>query len=511
MDELTVLLGYFASEMVLAIGGIAILVINFTSPNVKGRYLGYLAACTVGVSAFIMPWQGWFVFEAQLVRSTLRPFFSFCLSPDMYATYFKFAIAIGMLITILASLDYVEARLNGVSAELYALLCFATLSMSFMVSAVELITLFLAIELTSIASYALASLDTSNPRSVEAGIKYFLTGAAATAVSLYGMSLIYAFSGTTNLREILNMQTEVGAQFPHLILVSLIMVMASLGFKGALVPFHAWAPDTYEGAPTPVTTFLAAASKVAAVGLIARFMIYGFSESLELWRPVISTISALTMTVGNLFAIPQRNIKRMLAYSSIAHAGYMLIGLAAVSQAEIDFMMGKGLLERTDVAMTGFLLYALGYAFATGGAFTVVLAVSHLLGTEEIPEYDGLSQRMPHLAWALTIFFLSLIGIPPFVGFFTKAFVFAGAIYSGLGWLSIVGVLNSVVSGYYYLNVVRHMFLLPPKAQSVERTAPSTDAALLIALLGTVVVGLLPNPFLQWIRDALNGVILMLR
>lgn len=511
MDELMVLFGYLASEMVLAVGGIVILVINFASPHVRGRHLGYLAACIIGLSAFLIPWQGWLAAETQIVKSTLRPFLAFCLSPDMYATYFKFAIVIGMLITILASVDYVEARLEGVSGELYAMLCFVTLSMSFMVSAVELITLFLAIELTGIASYALASLDASNPRSAEAGIKYFLTGAAATAVSLYGMSLIYAFSGTTNLLGILSAHSEVVPQCPHIVLVSLVMVMASLGFKGALVPFHAWAPDTYEGAPTPVTTFLAAASKVAAMGLVARFVLFGFSESCELWRPVISTVSALTMTIGNLFAIPQRNMKRMLAYSSIAHAGYMLIGLAAVSQSEIESMMGKSPLGHTDVSMTGFLLYALGYAFATGGAFTVVLAVSHSIGTEEIPGYAGLSQRMPHLAWALTIFFLSLIGIPPLVGFFAKALIFAGAIYSGLSWLAIIGVLNSVISGYYYLNVVRHMFLLPPSEHSAERTTPATDAALLIALLGTVMIGLLPNPFLRWIRDTLYGVIIMPR
>lgn len=506
-----VLCGYLASEIVLLLGGIVILAISFALPQVRGRHLGYLAAWIMGLSAFLIPWQGWLAAEAQHVRSTLRPFLAFCLSPDMYATYFKLAIVIGMLITILASLDYVEARLEGVSGELYSMLCFATLSMSFMVSAVELVTLFLAIELTSIASYALASFDTSNPRSAEAGIKYFLTGAAATAVSLYGMSLIYAFLGTTNFRGILTSHSEVAHQCPQLILVSLVMVMASLGFKGALVPFHAWAPDTYEGAPTPVTAFLAAASKVAAMGLVVRFIIYGFSALPELWRPTISAISVLTMTVGNLFAIPQRNMKRMLAYSSIAHAGYMLIGLAAVSQSEIDAMMGKSLLGHTDVAMTGFLLYALGYAFSTGGAFAVVLAVSHLLGTEEIPEYSGLSQRAPHLAWALTIFFLSFIGIPPLVGFFAKALVFAGAIYSGLGWLAVIGVLNSVISGYYYLNVMRHMFLLPPKVQTIERTAPATDAALFIALFGTVVIGLLPNPFLQWIRDALYGVVAMMR
>lgn len=511
MSELKVLAGCFASEILLLICGIAIIFLSFASPNVKGRHLGYIAAFVVALSAFIIPWQGWLASQLHMSKSTLGSFFKFCVSPDMYSIYFKFAIAIGMLITILASIDYIEANLESVSGEVYAMLCFATLSMSFMVSAGELITLFLAVELTSIASYALASLDVSNPRSAEAGIKYFLTGAVATAVSLYGMSLIYAFSGTTNLRGILDAQAEVAFQCPHLVLISILMVMASFGFKAALVPFHAWAPDTYEGAPTPVTTFLAAASKVAAMGMLARFTIYCFSGSEELWRPVLSLISTVTMFLGNLFAIPQRNMKRMLAYSSISHAGYMLIGLASVSPSEIESMMGRGTFGHTDFAMTGFLLYALGYAFATGGAFTVVLAVSHKLGTEEIPNYAGLSQRMPHLAWALTLFFLSLIGIPPLVGFFAKALVFGGAIYLGMGWLSIVGVINSVISGYYYLNVVRHMFLLPPKVESVERTSPTTDAALLIALLGTALIGLLPSPFLEWIRGSLFGVVMMQR
>jgi NADH:ubiquinone oxidoreductase subunit 2 (subunit N) len=214
------------------------------------------------------------------------------------------------------------------------------------------------------------------------------------------------------------------------------------------------------------------------------------------------------MTLGNLFAIPQRNIKRMLAYSSIAHAGYMLVGLASVGYAEIKFMMGEGALGNTDVAMTGFLLYSLAYAFATGGAFAVVLIVSSIIGTEEIAGYAGLSQLIPHAAWALVIFFLSFIGIPPLAGFFAKMLVFASAIYSDMAWLAIVGVLNSVISGYYYLNVVRQMFLLPPKKEQVAiRTTPNMDAALLIALLGTILIGLFPNPFMRWVRDAIYNVI----
>jgi NADH-quinone oxidoreductase subunit N len=507
MDELMVFLGYFASESVLAIGSIMILLIGLFS-KLKSRHVGYLTASIMTLSAFIVPWQGWLAVQARSLSSTIRPFLSFCLSPDPFSVYFKFAIAIAMLIVVLASLDYVETNFEAVGSEFYALMCFATLSMSFMVSAVELITIFVAVELTGIASYALASFDVSTPRSSEAGVKYFLTGAVATAVSLYGMSLLFALAGTTNLFGILKAQSEASLHLPLLILVSLLMVMASLGFKAALVPFHAWVPDVYEGAPTSVTAFLAAASKVAAFGLLARFMLYGFSASEELWRPILSIVSAITMTLGNLFAIPQRNIKRMLAYSSIAHAGYMLVGLASVGYAEIKFMMGEGALGNTDVAMTGFLLYSLAYAFATGGAFAVVLIVSSIIGTEEIAGYAGLSQLIPHAAWALVIFFLSFIGIPPLAGFFAKMLVFASAIYSDMAWLAIVGVLNSVISGYYYLNVVRQMFLLPPKKEQVAiRTTPNMDAALLIALLGTILIGLFPNPFMRWVRDAIYNVI----
>lgn len=509
MEALTTLAAYLLPELWLAFAGFAILTIDFSLRRLPKRQLGYTAATAMGITAFLVPMQGWLAVTAQRIPSQLGQFLNFCLTPDLYAIYFKFVIVVGMLIVILASLDYVERHLPEVGGEFYALLCFVTFSMFFMVSTIELITLFLALEFTSIASYVLAAFSRTNPRSAEAGIKYFLTGAAATAVTLYGMSLIYAFAGTTNLYAILNKAAGGQTQQPALLLAAIVMVLASLGFKIAMVPFQAWAPDTYEGAPTPITAFLAVASKGAALALLARFLLIGFGWNHVLWRPTIALASAVTMTVGNLFAIPQKNIKRLLAYSSIAHVGYMLVALASVGQHDLLVLAGREAWRATDMVLPGLLLYVLAYTFATGGAFIVVLMVSHAINSDNIDDYAGLAQRMPYAAWSLVIFFLSLIGVPPLVGFFGKALVFAGAIYNNMGWLALLGVLNSVVSLYYYFEVIRRMFFMPPRMEIPVKTTPNLEAALLLALAGTIILGILPGPALEWIRDSLRGILMI--
>jgi proton-translocating NADH-quinone oxidoreductase chain N len=367
--------------------------------------------------------------------------------------------------------------------EFYALLLFATLAITLIAGASNLVLIFLSVDFLSITSYVLTGYVREDRRSIEAAIKYFLYGATLSAVMLYGMSLLFGLTGVTDLNAIAAGLGE-GAGERAVVLLALLFVVAGLGFKVAAVPFHQWAPDAYEGAPTPVTAFLSLGPKVAGFAVLARFLLFAFPQFQIEWTVLLLAVSVMTMTVGNLIAIWQKNIKRLLAYSSIAQAGYVMIGLVAVS--------GGGIASS--------LFYLSVYLFANLGAFAVVLAVSRGELGEQLEDYAGLSQHSPGLALAMMLFLLSLAGIPPLAGFVGKVNLFVAAVREGLIGLVVVGVLNSVISLYYYLQVVRQMYLLPPTSEEPVNIPRPILTTLLVAAAGVLMLGIYPSLLLALIQ-----------
>ncbi len=400
------------------------------------------------------------------------------LRHDWLAFVFKLLFLGSAFITTLLTVGWEKVWRKG---EFYVLLLTSTLGMTLMAASADLIMLFLAIETTSIPLYIMAGFMTEDDKSTESGFKYLLFGAMTTAVMLYGFSLLYGFAGTTN---IYTMAAAVAAgAVPGPVLVgALLLVLLGFGFKVALVPLHFWAPDVYEGAPTPVTAFLSTASKAAGFAVLARMMIAVFPNILNDWQTIIGIAAVLSMTVGNVVALTQKNIKRLLAYSSIAHAGYALLGIAAASP----------------LGIASVVYYFLAYAATNMAAFAVVVIVWHVIGSDEIADYAGLSRRSPMLALALLVSFLSLAGVPPLGGFIAKILVFAAAIQSGLVWLAVLGVLNSIVGLYYYLIVLKVVYLYPAKEEKPIPVARPHAVALIISVLLIFALGILLAPWYGW-------------
>lgn len=407
------------------------------------------------------------------------------LSVDKFSLFFKFLFIGTTAAVVLTSTDYVK-RLGRLQGEYYALILFSATGMMLLASTTELITIYIALELTALPVAALAAFMRDS-RSSESGMKFLILSAISSAVLLYGMVWVYGYTGTTNLEEIARRIGDVGLRGDqpfggYALLLGVVLMIAGFGFKIASVPFQMWAPDVYEGAPTPVTAFLSVASKAAGFAILLRIFYVAFpweAMSLE-WSAIFAILAVASMTLGNLVAIPQRNIKRMLAYSSISHAGFLLMGVAA---------------HRGDFGAPGLLIYLLAYTFTNLGAFFVAIAVGARLGSDEIPSYAGLAQRSAGLAAVMALFMLSLTGIPPTGGFLGKFYIFGAAVNNGLLWLAVVGVVNSVVALYYYVNVIRVMYLLPLPSGGLAAEPAPLRLALGIAALGTLVIGVFPQPF----------------
>jgi NADH-quinone oxidoreductase subunit N len=397
------------------------------------------------------------------------------IAVDRFALFFKILFLLAAAITVLMSMRYLEIE-GAPAGEYYFLVLCATLGMMIMAGGIDLITIFIGLETMAISFYILAGFIKPNQRSNEAAVKYFLLGAFSLGILLYGMSIMYGLSGTTGLRAmapVLGGQT----QDPRLVL-AVILVVAGVGFKIAAVPFHMWAPDVYEGAPTPITAFLSVGSKAASFAMLARIFVEGLPASGEDWRLLFWMLSIVTMTVGNLAALTQTNIKRMLAYSSIAHAGYTLMGIVAGSTRGIAAM----------------LIYLLIYAFMQLGAFAVVVLLRRrdVVG-DELKDFSGLAFRQPFAAFAMLLFMLSLGGIPPTAGFMGKFWLFSAAIESGYVWLAVIGVLNSAVSLYYYIRLVVFMYLKKEAIGSEPVTSPALGFVLGAAVVATIVLGVYPR------------------
>lgn len=398
-----------------------------------------------------------------------------------FANLFIFGAAV-------TSLFAMEVKQLGTRGEFYILLLAATLGMCLMASSADLIMLFLAIETTSIPLYVLAGFYKTDNKSTEAGFKYLLFGAMTSAVMLYGFSLLFGFTGTTDIYQIT--EAAQNGELPlSLALGTLILVLVGFGFKVSVVPFHFWAPDVYEGAPTPVAGFLSTASKAAGFAVLMRVLlvVYGGQDIIPYWVLVVAALSVFSMTLGNALALAQKNIKRMLAYSSIAHAGYALIGVAALSQFGIAAVV----------------FYMIVYVVTNLAAFGAVATFWRTSGSDEIADYAALSRRAPGLALVMMVAFLSLAGMPPLGGFVAKVFVFAAAVRSGFVWLAVIGVLNSIVGLYYYLIVLKVVYLY--RSEDEDRPVLVTRPyalALTVLVIGIILLGTLFAPWVDWSSSA---------
>jgi NADH-quinone oxidoreductase subunit N len=401
---------------------------------------------------------------------------------DWLGFFLKMLFMFAAAATALLLMDHEKAGKRG---EAYLLMLASLIGMNLMASSADLVMLYLSIETASIPLYILSGFLLDDERSTEAGFKYFLYGTLASTIMLYGFSLLFGFSGTTDLYAIAAALTS-GKVSALLAFGVVMLVVAGLGFKVSIVPFHFWAPDVYEGAPTPVAGFLSTASKAAGFAVILRLFFVAFPEFDGIWTMVFAVLSAVSMTVGNLLALPQTNIKRLLAYSSISHAGYALIGAVAFSQ----------------LGAASVVFYLAAYVATNLLAFGLVMAFQRVTGLEDVKDLAGLSRRNPLMGLMMLAAFLSLAGMPPFGGFVAKVFVFAAGIQADYTWLVVVGIVNSIIGVYYYLNVLKFVYLYRlPGEDEENHPIPLTQPymiALVVLVVGVIVMGTVFTPFFNW-------------
>jgi len=402
---------------------------------------------------------------------------------DGWVALYRMLFIVAAILTCFISMDMRGLEQNG---EYYGLMIFSTMGMSLMAASRDLIMLYIAVETTSITLYLLAGFMRADKRSAESGLKYFLFGAFTSTIMLYGLSLLYGFTRATGYDALAAELAKLAAEpSKWLVMAPLLLVLVGLGFKISAVPFHFWAPDVYEGAPTPVTAFISVASKAAGFAVLVRFLMIAFPIARGEWVALLSALSVVTMTLGNVLAISQRNIKRMLAYSSIAQAGYVLIGVVAVSNPNV-----------TPYGPASVLFYLGVYVLTNIVAFAVVIAVTNALGSDDMSALYGLSRRSLGLALAMLAAMLSLGGVPPLAGFFAKLYVFAAAMGQRLTWLVVIGVLNSIIALYYYLMVVKYIFV--DRSEGDEQpmeVAPALNFGLWVAVAGILILGVFAAPW----------------
>ncbi|MDA0988254.1 MAG: NADH-quinone oxidoreductase subunit N [Chloroflexi bacterium] len=409
---------------------------------------------------------------------------------DKFSLFFKFLVMGIVALVVMSSVEYVS-RLRQFQGEYYGLMLFSASGMMLLAATTDLISTYVALELTTLPLVALAAF-LRDSRSTEAGIKFLLLSAMSSAVLLYGMTLTYGFTGTTQLVEIFErLGASLDATVPfgsHALFLGVIMIVAGFGFKIAAVPFQMWVPDVYEGAPTPITAYLSVASKAAGFAIILRVFYIGFGEISLDWAALFAVLSAVSMTVGNLVAIAQKNIKRMLAYSTIAHAGFLMVGVASIA-ARVP-------VGETTLGPSGVLFYLVAYAVTNLAAFFAIIAISNRTGSDMISSFAGMGRRAPFLAIILAFAIVSLLGIPPTAGFMGKLYMFSAAMKSDLAWLVVVGVVNSAISAYYYLKVIRVMYMVDPEGEEKIHVAYAPQAALYITALGILALGIFPGPLM---------------
>lgn len=412
---------------------------------------------------------------------------------DRFALGTRLVVLTAAALGILLSVQYIP-RINKQTGEYYALLLLSVIGMNMMGAATDLIVVFISLEVLSLALYILSGLNRSDPRSTEAAMKYFLLGAFASSFFVYGAALIYGATGSTQFTQIAAVMALGGAE-ANLLLAGIALLIVGFGFKVSLVPFHMWTPDVYQGAPTPVTAFMSVGTKTAAFAAFVRVLVIALNGAQPLWGGLLAVLAIVTMTVGNLAALRQVSLKRMLAYSSIAHAGYILTALV----------------PGTVQGANGALFYLFTYAFMNIGAFAVVIALEKATGEDLVQRnLSGLGQRWPLLAGAMAVFMFSLSGIPPLAGFFGKFYVFKAAVDGGYAWLAVVGMLNSAIGAYYYLRVTVTMYFDSPDEQTASARSDwaPLNAGLAIAVIFTILIGIFPTIWTSLFESGLATVAL---
>ena len=486
----------------LALAGLALLVIIV---DLLTRRVGVLIGVALVGLALPLALSGWQAAELAWRAAELPSTSSvsltapgsvvlYTLSIDRFSLFFNFLILAAAGLVILASRDYVR-RMPRLQGEYFALLLLSATGMMLMAAASELITMYIALELTTLPLAALAAF-LPHGRSSEAGMKFLVVGAVSSAVMLYGMALIYGFTGSTRLDEIavvLAGSSLSSGVFPFgspAILLAVALLLAGFGFKMSAAPFQMWVPDVYEGAPTPMVGFLSVASKAAAFALVLRVFYVGFEALGGDWWILLAGLAALSMTIGNLVAIAQRNIKRLFGYSTIAHAGYILVGVAAVASVSGG---------ADSFGPSSVLFYLAAYTAANLTAFFAIAAIGNRIDSDEIADYAGMLRRAPFLAITLALALIALIGVPPTGVFIAKIYIFAAAVNTGetlMTWLVIIGVINSVVSAYYYLRIIKVMFLQPAiRSERIGASWP-VNVALGLAALSMLWLGIAPDTIL---------------
>ncbi|MHB8625259.1 MAG: NADH-quinone oxidoreductase subunit N [Aggregatilineales bacterium] len=488
-----------APALTLAIGACFLFLIDVLLPAKRKDVTPWLAVILVAVSAIL----------TVLTYNANTPAFSGMFRADTFTGYVNVITLIATFLGILVAYNYLK-RTNMAHGEYYPLLLLTCAGIMFMGAAGDLVIVFVALELLSIPLYILSGLRRPDPRSEESAMKYFLLGAFSTGFLVYGIALTYGATGTTNLATIFERLNAGGIASPVLLLTGTGLILVGLGFKVAAVPFHLWTPDVYQGAPTPVTAFMSVGAKVGGFAALLRVLTIAVPTFVigatkvdpgttvivhAAWQDTVSIIAALTMILGNFVAITQKDIKRLLAYSSIAHAGYILMSVAAAGSFQIVAdAAGKQTVSFVIAgqAVQGALIYLIAYAFTNIGAFAVAIAIERndMSGTL-IDDFAGLNVRRPLLAAAMAVFMLSLTGIPLTAGFIGKYFVFNAAINANLVWLALVGVLTSIVSAFYYLRVIVKMYLEPGEADA--QLAFPLSSAIALCAAGTVILGILPT------------------
>jgi NADH-quinone oxidoreductase subunit N len=458
-------------EILLTCWLCVVLIVDFAFPRLPKEQVALLSVAGLVATLGCLAW-----FDLNHVSGAL---FGNMFVLDRVALFFKMFIVGATILVILASVQYVN-RFTFFRGEYYFLVVMSALGMMFMASANDLLSVFVSLEFSTLGFYILVAYLRDDLASNEAGLKFFILGVFAAGLLAYGISLVYGETGKLVFSDMTQASATPG------FIIGFLLIFAALGFKIGAVPFHSWIPDTYHGAPTPVTAFLSIAPKGAAFAILLRMFFVALAAFKPLWILLLVAVSILSMTYANIVAIAQRNIKRLLAYSGIAQIGNVLIGLATGTKMGGDAI----------------LFYLMAYLFANIGAFAVVIAVSHAIGSDEIDDYSGLNRRSPFLAFAMLLFLLSLAGVPPLAGFIGKLYIFVAAIKEGLYTLIAVGLVNIVISMYYYLIVVKKMYINEPIDPSPVAISGPMKAVVYIGLAGTLLIGIFPQPFIDWVVAA---------
>jgi NADH-quinone oxidoreductase subunit N len=476
-----------APEMLLIAFGFLILVVDLFVGKQTSRRVSPLLGIVGLIVSFGFVIRNFFVVQSSGPDQLSNMLFML----DNYGNVFKVIFVLGTLLVLIMSIDFFKKNVDVKVAEYTYLLLFATVGAMVMASAFDLITLFVGLELLSISSYVLVAIRRNHAKGAEGAMKYLVVGAIASAVALYGMSFIYGATGETNIAAAAQQIQQSWFELKPMLMLGYLLMLIGFGVKISLVPFHQWAPDTYEGAPNPITSFLAVVSKAAGFALMIRVFLFGFLQEFKDIYLYLMILSALTMVVGNVAALAQKNIKRLLAYSSVAQAGYLLIPLA---------VLGKGTGNENIWLMLGeTVFYLAGYLFMTFGAFAVLTAVTREAGSESIDAFRGLYRKAPFQAVAMAVFILSMAGMPITAGFFGKFYIFLGAINTGVYWLAALLFFTSAIAFYYYFGVLKAIFAKDTEAEITSKVPMhwSLSVVVWIGLIGTIGLGVFPNLFLN--------------